>query len=60
MECVVLADGDGDFGEIGYGSGFTLGDSTGVGGIVFGVGGNACGGFCMIGCVGRIDLVMVR
>ena len=60
MECLALADGDGDFGEIGYGFGFTLGGSIGVGGIVFGVGGNAGGGFCIIGCVGRIDLVIVR
>ena len=50
---------DGDCSEIGSGFGFRLGDSTGVDGIIFGVGGNAGGGFCIIGCVGRVDLVIV-
>ena len=55
---MVLAGGD--FGEIGSGCGFSMGDSAGVDGIVFGMGGDAGGAFCMIGCVGRVDLVIVR
>ena len=56
--CVVS--GDGDFGEIGSGCGFLALDVEGIGGIIFGVGGDAGGGFCTFGCVGLIDLVIVR
>ncbi len=59
-ECTTFADGDGDFGEMGSGLGFKFGTLTGTGGVIFGMDGNAGGGFCIIGCVDRVDLVIVR
>ena len=57
--CVVSGDGGGGFGEIGSGCGFSVLDAEGIGAIIFGVGGDAGGGFCTFGCVGLIDLVIV-
>ena len=59
-ECTTFADGDGDFGGMRSGLGFRLGTLTGTGGVIFGMDGNAGGGFCIIGCVDRVDLVIVR
>ncbi len=55
-----MVSSDGDFGEIGSGCGFSALGAEGIGGIIFGEGGDADGGFCTFGCVGLIDLVIVR
>ena len=52
--------GDGDFGEIGSGCGFSALGAEGIDGKILGVDGDASGWGCIFGCVGLVDLVIVR